>query len=145
MQLQLLRQYDPKAINGTLFCNEEQICHTIELPWKNNAPRISCIPEGTYTLVERYSPKFHRHLHLTDVKERSNILIHPANNAVRELKGCIAPVMLLTGPGTGVRSREAMQKLFACINEQLQQHNYITLNISACPEHCFKNNETSDR
>ncbi|MBV5350147.1 hypothetical protein JZU71_03035, partial [bacterium] len=50
---------------------------------------------------------------IKDVPGRSYILIHPANHAARELKGCIAPVLLLTGPGTGEQSRLAFDLLIS--------------------------------
>jgi Family of unknown function (DUF5675) len=34
-------------------------------------------------------PKFGRHLQVMNVSGREYILIHPANEALRELKGCI--------------------------------------------------------
>ena len=49
----------------------------------------SCIPEGQYTVVRRYSPKYKRHTyHITDVPGRKYILIHPGNNEDATL-GCI--------------------------------------------------------
>lgn len=45
------------------------------------------------------------------VPGRDLILIHPANNAIKELAGCIAPVTELTGPGTGNTSRIPFNKL----------------------------------
>ena len=111
MTQELIRTYHPAGTNGCLCLNGEQICATIELPWKNNAHRISCIPEGAYRLIKRWSPKFGQHLWLQDVPGRTLILIHPANNAARELEGCIAPVLSVTGAGQGVASRTALKKL----------------------------------
>ena len=113
MKLFLHRTYFAEGTNGILFVDEETtpICHTIELPWRNNCVNISCIPPGTYPVKERYSPKFKWHLHVQQVPGRSLILFHPANNAMFELQGCIAPVTELTGAGTGDYSREAFQKL----------------------------------
>jgi hypothetical protein len=40
--------------------------------------------------------------------------VHPANDAKKELQGCIAPVSLFDGEGKGLRSRialDAVQKL----------------------------------
>lgn len=65
-------------------------CFTLELPWKDNKPQISCIPPGQYKLIHRSSPKYGNHLHVLDVPGRSYILIHPANY-VSQLRGCIAP------------------------------------------------------
>jgi hypothetical protein len=59
----------------------------------------------------RYSRKYKSHLVLKDVEGRAMILIHPANNALKELKGCIAPVMKHTGEGKGSQSRQAFDKL----------------------------------
>lgn len=69
--------------------------HSLERPWKDNAPRVSCVPTGRYPVVHRYSVKFKRHLHVTDVKGRSWILIHPGNT-FRDVVGCI-----MLGKGLG--------------------------------------------
>lgn len=108
MKAVLFRHYMPEATHGLLTVNGKVICKTIELPWISNQKMISCIPEGTYSVVKRYSPKFKEHFELLDVPNRSLILIHPANNAKRELKGCIAPVTEFLAEGWGKRSREAM-------------------------------------
>lgn len=111
MELELLRAYFLQGTNGTIACNGIAICATIELPWKNNSARISCIPEGRYSLIKRYSPKFKNHYLLENVQDRQYILIHPANNALTELKGCIAPVSIITGIGQGAGSLKAMQAI----------------------------------
>ncbi len=82
MELELTREYYPLGTNGTLACKGFTICATIELPWKNNCARISCIPEGRYSLSKRYSPHFKSHFMLEDVPDRQYILIHSANNAM---------------------------------------------------------------
>ncbi len=109
MELELTREYFLQGTNGALACNGATICATIELPWKNNSARISCIPEGRYRVVKRYSPKLKDHYLVEDVPDRQYILIHPANNALLELKGCIAPVSIITGIGQGTLSVKAMQ------------------------------------
>ena len=63
--------------------------YTLELPWKDNERRVSCIPIGTYTLKLHTSPKFGRCYWVKDVPNRDAILIHPANYT-RQLLGCIA-------------------------------------------------------
>jgi len=111
MVLWLSRTYFPEGTNGKLECEGKLICHTIELPWKKNETKVSCIPEGKYFIKKRYSNKFKWHLEIIDVKNRSLILFHPANNAIQELKGCIAPVTKLSGPGLGLMSRKAFVQL----------------------------------
>ena len=111
MILELTRKYFPDGTNGKITCDGKFICYAIELPWKQNERRISCIPEGEYFLRKRFSRKFAWHLELVAVKNRSLILMHPANNALQELNGCIAPVMKLSEPGLGLQSRKAFAKL----------------------------------
>lgn len=111
MELQLIRTNYPKGVNGVLLLDGMELCKTIELPWLRNEPRISCIPEGRYRLRKRYSPKFKWHFELLGVRGRKDILIHPANHAALELKGCIAPVLQHTGEGKGNSSRIALERL----------------------------------
>jgi len=109
--LVLKRIYLSTAVHGELTLNGKHIAYTIELPWRENKKRMSCIPEGTYILRKRYSEKFKWHFVLLDVPNRSGILIHPANDAQKELQGCIAPVIKITGEGKGILSRKALQVL----------------------------------
>lgn len=111
MELVLKRSYFEEGSNGTLFLAGQLICYCIELPWQNNIRLQSCIPEGKYRLKKRYSPRFKWHLQVVDVPQREHILLHPANHALRELRGCIAPVQQLSGPGKGLNSRIAFQQL----------------------------------
>ena len=103
--------YFPEGTNGVLSLNGKEICKTIELPWRNNKARVSCIPEGKYKIRKRFSAKFKWHLELINVKNRKYILLHPANNALKELNGCIAPVSQITGEGRGNESRKPFEKL----------------------------------
>lgn len=107
MELILTRNYFPSGTNGRLTYNGSIICYTIELPWKGNQRNISCIPEGRYLLAKRHTEKRGYHLTVKDVPSRDGILFHPANDALKELRGCIAPVSMLTGPGHGESSVKA--------------------------------------
>lgn len=111
MELVLSRTYYPTGTNGTLHLNGKTLCFTIELPWRDNKPRVSCIPEGRYLLARRFSDRHKHHLEVKAVNNRDLILIHPANHALDELKGCIAPVSMLTGPGRGNNSRTVFNPL----------------------------------
>ena len=61
-------------------------CLTFELPWRNNLPNISCIPEGSYRLTWRSSRKKPAY-HIRNVPNRSYILIHSGNFAGDAAKG----------------------------------------------------------
>jgi hypothetical protein len=131
MKLELIRRYHPNGTNGELFFIGGPICHTIELPWIHNEHQKSCIPEGEYRIVKRYSQKFGWHLHLTDVPGREMILIHPANNALKELKGCIAPVSQIVGDGRGTESRKALNKLTDLVFPTLEEGGEVLITIKS--------------
>ena len=131
MVLTLSRTYFPDGTNGILECEDKIICLTIELPWINNEKRVSCIPEGKYFIKKRYSKKFQWHLEILDVKNRSLILFHPANNALQELNGCIAPVTKLSGPGLGLMSRKAFSKLKNLVNPIVYRNESLVLIIKS--------------
>ena len=65
-------------------------CYTLELPWNDNKPNVSCIPEGTYeafvdhnvTIGGKYV------IRLRDVPDRTGILIH-VGNYTSDIAGCI--------------------------------------------------------
>lgn len=129
LELTLTRTYHKTGTNGTLTSAGGYICRTIELPWLDNKPRISCIPEGRYRVVQRWSEKFKFHLHILDVVGRSFILIHPANNAQTELAGCIAPVTETNGHGLGSASVKARDKLHGFIIPPMQEGLEVWISI----------------
>ena len=142
MKLILIRSYYPKGTNGDIFYNGKKVCSTIELPWRNNASRISCIPEGEYELIKRYSIKFKWHLQLKDVPHRHLILIHPANAAERELKGCIAPVSKTIGPGMGLQSKLAFAKIYSLVSTEMKSSKQFFITIK-CKEHVILDSSIS--
>ncbi|MFM9987600.1 DUF5675 family protein [Flavobacterium sp.] len=131
MVLRLSRTYFPDGTNGKIECEVKLICKTIELPWKINETKVSCIPEGKYYIKKRYSKKFQWHLEIINVKNRSLILFHPANNALQELNGCIAPVTKLSGPGLGLMSRKAFSKLKNLVNPILDKNESVVLIVQS--------------
>lgn len=90
--------YGPEWTIGLIQTPKLQL-FSMERPWLNNAPSISCIPEGAYSLEAHSSAKYPQvwalvgdqvaHYPKTGV-ERAAILIHAAN-WVQELEGCVAP------------------------------------------------------
>ncbi len=131
MVLRLSRTYFPNGTNGKLECEGKIICNTIELPWKNNETKVSCIPEGKYFIKKRYSNKHKWHLEVTNVSSRRLILFHPANNALQELKGCIAPVTKLYGPGLGLMSRKAFVQLKDLVYKALDKEESVQLIVES--------------
>jgi hypothetical protein len=131
MDLELQRKYLPEGTNGSVLHHNKWICHTIELPWVANKTHVSCIPEGRYLIKERRSERFGKHLLLCNVPQRNLILFHAANNAKKELRGCIAPVTQLTGPGTGLRSQPALNRLEHLVFSALDNGEAVYLTITA--------------
>ena len=127
--LTLMRKYHPTGTNGQLFAGSRLICPTIELSWRENQRNVSCIPEGRYMLSLRWTSRWGWHFQIPHVPERDGILIHPANDALKELRGCIAPVTTLTGPGRGTGSRKALQRLMDEIQPVLQSGKPVQLII----------------
>lgn len=86
-------QKTPNSTIGKISVNGLFICYCLELAWKNNAPRISCIPTGQYPVVFRDDPgsKYkYLHLHVRNVPGRQWILVHRGNTA-KDTLGCILP------------------------------------------------------
>ena len=131
MILFLSRTYFPDGTNGTLAYEGQFICKTIELPWKLNEKGVSCIPEGEYFIAKRFSTRFQWHLEVLDVPNRSLILFHPANSALHELRGCIAPVTQLSGPGLGLMSRKAFAKLKDLVYAALDRKESVRLIVQS--------------
>lgn len=129
MDILLERRYHTEGTNGQFVVDGRKVCEAIELPWLNNQRLISCVPEGKYELVKRYSKRFGHHVALKDVPDRKFILIHPANDAKTELRGCIAPVSKTTGPGKGIFSRRANEALKFMVFEVLEDGESVFLTI----------------
>ena len=81
-------KHDDKQTIGVMYFEGKEVAKTLELAWNNNNNRISCIPKGTYKVVWRNSAKYGKHFHITNVPNRSLILIHNANYHY-QLLGCI--------------------------------------------------------
>ena len=131
MELELVRTYFPNGTNGEILHNKVSVCYSIELPWHNNQNKISCIPEGRYELTKRFSQRFGQHLLVNNVVNRDYILIHAFNEALKESKGCIAPVSFLTAEGKGNSSRIALKKILEIVYPELEKGNKVFITIKS--------------
>ena len=130
-EFRLIRTYHPDGTNGVLKQGGKTICKTIELHWRNNLRWVSCIPEGRYRLIRRQHFRHGDQLAVANVPDRSAILIHPANFAVTELQGCIAPVTKCVAPGKGIFSRVALDRIKAIAYPALEAGEEVWLVIVA--------------
>ena len=107
-----LIRYDRSLYNtrGILMCGLMPLCHTFELPFNNNVQKLSCIPEGIYTVFKHNHPKFGDIFVFDGVPNRAGIFIH-AGNTIKDTSGCILPGLDVDGYGV-LKSRDAMKRLY---------------------------------
>ena len=115
MKIELRRlDYTDGGTLGRVSVDGRHVCFTVERPWRDNAPHVSCIPVGTYPLAWTDSPKFGRSLEIREVPNRSHILFH-AGNRIQDCQGCVLPAEQVScDPQNmlcGITSRGALQRL----------------------------------
>ncbi|MDD5178545.1 MAG: DUF5675 family protein [Candidatus Nanoarchaeia archaeon] len=102
-------------LGQTTFTGEE-LCYTLENPWRNDEPEISSIPPGTYQAFLRISKGGIR-IQLVNAPEnvRSAIQIHVGNN-LEDTIGCILVGLEVDRNNCEVKqSNDAMLKLLSKI------------------------------
>jgi hypothetical protein len=112
-RLELVRTLsDDQGTSGVLV-GADRLYHTLELPWRDNQRKVSCIPAGIYQCAIVKSPRFGRIYSVLDVPGRSHILIHSGNFAGDKalgfdshVEGCI----LLGRLGALRNTHERMQR-----------------------------------
>lgn len=127
MVIELQRLYRDGWTDGEILINGVLLCRSIELRWANNERNISCVPEGVYPVAIIQHPKFGECLQINGVKGRSGILVHVANDAQKELRGCIAPVFSLTGNGKGQYSRLALNYIIENLRISDEKEHFIDI------------------
>jgi hypothetical protein len=101
--------YHPRGTLGVLHVDDDTFW-SIERPWLDNAPNVSCIPTGEYEMGWRESPRFGETWHVKDVPDRTHILIHVANFS-KDVQGCIGLGMDLMGDTVAVsESKKAVSR-----------------------------------
>ena len=127
MVIELRREYREGWTEGLVFIKGILLCRSIELRWANNERNVSCIPEGVYPVAIVRHAKFGECLQVNNVRGRTGILVHPANDAQKELRGCIAPVFSLTGNGKGQNSRLALGYIIENLKRSREMEHFIEL------------------
>jgi hypothetical protein len=117
---------DPSTEEGTpgVLVSESFGCHTLELPWLDNARKRSCIPAGVYRCAVVQSPRFGRVYGVQNVPGRTHILIHAGNWAGQipqrrtHVQGCILlgeRMGSLSGQRAVLLSRPAVRRFMAAM------------------------------
>ena len=113
MKLQRDNQ-DSARTYGTIGDDAGVLAQTLELPWKNNTPDVSCIVAGTYLCELRWSPEHSRNLYwITGVPNRADVEIH-IGNFTSNTKGCVLLADSRDPDGVDVdNSTDAFQRFMA--------------------------------
>lgn len=73
--------HSDQGTRGVLVLPDGVLCNTLELPWRDNRPSLSCIPRGEYDVQLYASPRFGKAYQVQHVPGRSYILFHAGNLA----------------------------------------------------------------
>ncbi len=103
----------PDATLGILLINDFPFCATLEEPWRENKPNVSCIPAATYSVEWLHSMRFDKFLpRLKAVPGRDAILLHSGNHD-GHTEGCIllgAYHEIIDGQPWVMRSRDTFRE-----------------------------------
>lgn len=89
MKVELFRlEGSDQGTLGALRINGEIFCCTLEPSDEDNQKNISCIPTGNYLCKRVNSPKYGDTFEVTNVPNRTHILVHKGN-VEKNTKGCI--------------------------------------------------------
>lgn len=80
---------DARGTLGVMTLDNKKF-YTLERPWVDNIPYLSCIPKGSYTCRLIISGKFGKVYQVDNVPGRTAVLIH-MGNFIRNTLGCILP------------------------------------------------------
>lgn len=130
-QVRLYRNVHSTHVRGSVVISDVRVCQSTELPWRDNARNVSCIPDGTYLLKRVKSAKFGDCLHVVGVPGRSGILIHPGNDPHVDSRGCILPGLSVTAIGAATDSRRAMALLMDRYNYLSSRSTYVYITIKS--------------
>lgn len=123
MIIKLFRTYRREYTKGRLV-TPFGVFFTIERPNLGNRRRISCIPEGVYSVSKSAfwngKHKGQRAFRIHDVPNRSGILIHVGNFA-HDVIGCIAPGISFSDElGRTYNSQKAFNMLWSKLPDNFQ-------------------------
>ena len=129
MRLELVRKiFSSRSTIGDMSIDGVPYCKTLELPWRDNANNISCIPEGAYKVAIDMSVAHHeRWPHIMDVPGRGGVRIDIANYP-SEILGCVA-VGKTAGVDSIGQSAVVWHDLFKKIDDAQQRKEDVFIEI----------------
>lgn len=129
----LLLRYGSTPMGTFGQLNTDPIIYTVERPWADNKPFVSCIPAGRYTLAPHTSQKYGATYALEgrtvsqfkSDKARYGILFHPGNIYI-DLQGCIAPGLKL-----GMVYKDQRKPPYWAVQDSLPAHQMLLDQLKA--------------
>lgn len=114
---------------GVLLWSDVPFAVTLEDPWRENQPFVSCIPKGNYVCKRKISPKFGETFEITSVPGRSHVLFH-AGNTHKDTEGCVL-LGKEFGPVNGLNGILEPKPAFDLFMAKLKGINQFNLIITA--------------
>lgn len=121
------QQTSPMGTFGRLFLPQAEL-FTGELPWRDNRPGVSCIPEGDYPCRWSVSGRYGHIYGVFDVPDRQYIRLHNGNfcgdrevGLLSHVEGCILLGQAfgrIQGQQAILLSRPALSQFHAILAEQ---------------------------
>lgn len=122
--------YTPKGTFGTLILPGGESYYTVERPWRDNKPYVSCVPEGDYKLVwlpttTQVPQSWGAHswyleggtVAIHGGKERSRCCFH-VGNTMDDINGCVAPGLELGRSWMVGRSMDALEEMIQFLSKE---------------------------
>jgi hypothetical protein len=121
-------EWTEACTRGALIIDGHYVCMTLELPWRENNPNVSCIPTGVYTCRRIVSPHFGETFEITGVPRRSHILFH-AGNKPEDTEGCVLTGQALPPMTAAIRDSKrahaTLMQVLAGVDEFLLEVDYL--------------------
>ena len=118
----------PDCEIGRVFVQDQHFCYSIEDAHRTTkVPGQTCIPDGTYPLATRWSPKFspknqHDMIWVKNVPDFEFILIH-TGNTVDDTDGCLiigGKIGVINGKDAVLNSKATYRKFYEHVIEAVQ-------------------------
>jgi len=128
LQLKRCCHTDKYGVFGKLFIDNKFCCYTVERPWQENKPYVSCIPCRAYLIQKGTFRNEYENYEIKNVPDRTHIEIHRANVA-DDVQGCIGlglELGVVDGKWAVLESRAAMGRFV----DEMQGDEYAVMVVT---------------
>jgi hypothetical protein len=121
--------YHPEGVLGKFLLGAHEL-YTVERPWINNEPYVSCIPEGEYLALPYSSEKYPDTFELQNVPGRTKILFCHIGNYPKNVQGCFALGTDVWDDRIAVKNSGSAIKIFKELTKDEETLNVSVVNYS---------------